>query len=391
MSTRFTVSLSVVVVLIVGSLRAELTYAQIASASSLADQIKAKYKLARIVPDSNGYNVAEPGTMLEVQKEGILGMPIRSNSVEPVIYAIQKDAVLHHSAATAGTRQFEVGEKVYVTKLDIDATHDKVIFMIVECDCSDPGKPSFYKSVVDFEFPGGYLAGAEVSQIENVISQVLAIPDASSGDVQQETRDEPPPPAPSCGSYEACIKMAQTLFSSSQWARSLTRFQEASQLDESKGDAWAGIGYTYFQMGQYDDSVSAFDKALHLGATLSAPVCHATGICGDTGFFLLSTKEVAFVNKRGEKEFLAAPSAVTSEGPVLFHGQSFTRHFEAYYLQIRFGKNWRFYYLPPSLQCSPRFACPEPGLTQQSKFAEYIHAALARMAAGDFGSQPNKP
>jgi hypothetical protein len=386
MSTRFTVSLSVVVVLIVGSLRAELTYAQIASASSLADQIKAKYKLARIVPDSNGYNVAEPGTMLEVQKEGILGMPIRSNSVEPVIYAIQKDAVLHHSAATAGTRQFEVGEKVYVTKLDIDATHDKVIFMIVECDCSDPGKPSFYKSVVDFEFPGGYLAGAEVSQIENVISQVLAIPDASSGDVQAETRDEPPPPAPSCGSYEACMKIAQTLLESSQSDRALARFQDASQLDESKGDAWGGMGRAYFQMGQYDDAIGMFDKALQLGSTLTVGVCHAKALCGDTGNFLLSTKEVSFVNKKGEKEFAAAPSSVTSEGAGIFNNG------QAYYLQLRFaGKNYRFYYLPRGVQCNLGFVCQEPGPSQQQLFANYVHERLVRIAAGDFGSQPNKP
>jgi hypothetical protein len=54
----------------------------------------------------------------------------------------------------------------------------------------------------------------------------------------------------------------------------------------------------------------------------------------------VSMKEVSFVNKKGEREFAAAPSALTSEGAVLFSGSG-----PAYYLQMRFGKNWRFYYI----------------------------------------------
>jgi tetratricopeptide (TPR) repeat protein len=193
--------------------------------------------------------------------------------------------------------------------------------------------------------------------------------------------------SPECANYDACIKVAKALLESSQWDRAFARFQEASQLDGSKGDSWAGIGYSEFQLGQYDDAVKMWDKALQLGSTLVIAVCHAGIACNDTGNFLLSVKEVSFVNKKGEKEFAAVPSAVTSEGAVLFSGSARP----AYYLQIRFGKNWRFYYTPKNEQGGLCLICSEPGPTQQKTFADYVHNTLVRMAAGDFGSQPNKP
>ena len=133
-----------------------------------------------------------------------------------------------------------------------------------------------------------------------------------------------------------------------------------------------------------------WDKALQLGATLSSSVCHAKAACGDTGDFLLSTKEISFVNRKGEKEFVAAPSTVKSEvgSPRVLLGDG---RIAAYYFQLRLsGKNYRFYYSPKSPQCNSNFLCSEPGLTQQKVIADYIHRALDRMAAGDFGSQPNK-
>jgi hypothetical protein len=139
-------------------------------------------------------------------------------------------------------------------------------------------------------------------------------------------------------------------------------------------------------MGQYDDAATMWDKALQLGSTLTLSVCHAKAMCGDTGNFLMSMKEISFVNKKGEKEFDAAPSAVTSEGAVSLNGAR-----PAYFMKIRFAKNYRFYYLPKAVQCSMGFVCQEPGATQQQVFANYVHGALVRMVAGDLLSRPNKP
>jgi hypothetical protein len=196
----------------------------------------------------------------------------------------------------------------------------------------------------------------------------------------------PPSQPPDCPDYDSCFKSGAAFLEGGLPAKALARFQEATQFDPARGDAWAGIATADLQLGQYDDVANLWDKALQLGSTLAMDVCHAGAICGDTGTFFLSTKEVSFVNKKGEKVFSAAPSAVTSEGAVLYGGAS-----PAYYLQIHFEKNWRFYYTPKSIHCSMNFACPEPGQTQQKVFADYVHEVLVRIAAGEFGSRPTKP
>ena len=206
MLAKISLAVSVGVVLIAGIFNASSANAQDTSAASLANQLKAQYKLAKIVPESNSYKVAEPGTLLVIQKDGIFGVPMASNSVDPVVYAIQKDTNLHHSSAGPSTWKFGVGHKVYLSKVDIDAKHEKVLFTIVECDPSNPAKPSYYKSVVDFEFPNGYLAAAEVGQIEDVISQVLTI-DSGANDPQPPVRVGPS--LPGCLTNDEIIKLVR--------------------------------------------------------------------------------------------------------------------------------------------------------------------------------------
>jgi len=205
-----------------------------------------------------------------------------------------------------------------------------------------------------------------------------------------------PAPAPAaeanCASYDACMKEGGVSLDLSKGNEALAGFQKASHLDPSKGEAWAGMGDAYLQMGHYDDAARMWDKALELGATLTSHVCHAGMACGDTGDFLLSMKEVSFVNKKkGEKEFAAAPSAVISEVgfPRVWGGNG---QIVAYYVQLRSsGKNYRFYYGPKSVQCRDNLFCPEPGLTQQKVFADYVHSTLDKLRNGSFGSTPSKP
>jgi hypothetical protein len=236
------------------------------------------------------------------------------------------------------------------------------------------------------------LVGLKQAGVSDAVLQAMVeAPSPSNVPAQTDNGSEIAPakdsePLPTCGNYDSCMKIAQSLFDSSQWDRSLSRFQDASRVDTSKGDALVGIGNAEIQLGQYDDAVNMWDKALQLGSTLSLPVCHAKALCGDTGTLQLSTKEVSFVNKKGEKEFAAAPSAVTSEGAVSLNGAR-----PAYFMKIRFGeKNYRFYYLPKAVQCSMGFICQEPGPTQQQVLANYVHERLVRIAAKDFAPQPAK-
>jgi len=124
------------------------------------------------------------------------------------------------------TRYFQVGEKVYVRKLDVNLKADKVTFIIFECDTCNGATDASYKSEVVFQFPKGYLGTAEPAQIEDVIGQVLAV-DTSGGaqtaEVQQPQptaqvqpdagpRSSPPPPPEDGGAAlrnEDVVKMAK--------------------------------------------------------------------------------------------------------------------------------------------------------------------------------------
>jgi hypothetical protein len=203
MTAKISWAVFVGVVLMAGIRGMEAAQAQDTPASSLGDQLKTQYKLAKMGSDSNGWSVVETGTVLVIQKGGILGVPPGNAVMAPATY---KDGDLHgpkgFGVAFLGqnTRQLTVGEKVYVTKIDVHAKNDKIMLTIVECDsCNGVQQPSSYKSAVVFQFPKDYLSKADPSQINDVISLVLA-PDASDQQQQAETQQEQTPdqsaPAP---------------------------------------------------------------------------------------------------------------------------------------------------------------------------------------------------
>jgi len=170
---------------------------------SLADQLKAQYKLAKMGMDATGWSVVEAGTVLVIQKGGILGVPPGNAAMAPATY---KDGDLHRpnsfGAALVGqdSRLLAVGEKVYVTRIDVHAKNDKIMLTIIECDaCNGVQQRSSYKSAVVFQFPKDYLSKAEASQIKDVINLVLA-PDTSGQQPQAQSQqeqaappDQPPP------------------------------------------------------------------------------------------------------------------------------------------------------------------------------------------------------
>ena len=177
MSVKISIAASVGAVLIAGILSVEAAQAQDTAASSL-DQLKTQYKLAKMGMDSTGWSVVEAGTILVIQKGGILGVPPGNPAMAPATY---KDGDLHRpnsfGVALVGqdTRQLAVGEKVYVTKLDVHPKNDKIMLTIVECDsCNGVRQRSSYKSAVVFQFPKDYLSKADAAQIKDVINLVLA-------------------------------------------------------------------------------------------------------------------------------------------------------------------------------------------------------------------------
>jgi hypothetical protein len=124
------------------------------------------------------------------------------------------------------TRRLKSGEKVYVSKIDVNTKNEKITFRIMECDvCNGVAEPSSYRAVVDFQFGKGYLETANVPDVEDTIGQVFAIdnspatqspqpgqasdqqaaPGAQAGDQQGGTQ---PPPA-SAVTNDDIIKMIQ--------------------------------------------------------------------------------------------------------------------------------------------------------------------------------------
>lgn len=199
------------IVLVGGIVGPKTARAQDATDASLGDQLKAQYKIAKAGLDSNGWSIVQPGTVLVIQKGGIVGVPPANLTMAPATF---KDGELHTPKGGLifvgnNTRQLTVGEKVYVLKMDVHVKNDKVAFTIVECDsCNGVQQPSTYKSQVVFQFPKDYLAKADVSQVKDFVSQVLAADDQQQSQAQQQAA--PAPTAQPAAATTQTIQLGQT-------------------------------------------------------------------------------------------------------------------------------------------------------------------------------------
>jgi hypothetical protein len=172
---------------------------------TVESDLKKTYKLTQVQSDSTGLAVTEAGTVLVIKKGGIRSYPPADAVVLPNSF---KDGAMHTAAAktlgTAGklgghfgipkapdtqdnSRLLPLEEKVYFTKISVDAQKDIVHVSVIECDtCNDVKQPSNFKAQVDFQFPKGYISGgADAGQIADLISQVFAN-DTGGGDANAQ-------------------------------------------------------------------------------------------------------------------------------------------------------------------------------------------------------------
>ena len=166
---------------------------------SVADQLKAQYKITKLGQDSSGTSIVEAGTILVVQKGGILGVPQATALILPT--ATYKDGDLHSPGAAArvflgnDTRLFQIGEKVYILKLDVNVKAERVSLQILEGP---------YLSQVAFQFQKGYLETGNIPDIEDTISKVFTIddgaaqgqPQVAEGAPQVQPANQQPQPDP---------------------------------------------------------------------------------------------------------------------------------------------------------------------------------------------------
>jgi hypothetical protein len=162
---------------------------------SLADQLNAQYNLVKMGEDSNGAAIIEKGTVLKINKGGILSVPY-TDQTSGMATKYQDGAVhspnalgmkargslLGHFGKTQTTQFFQVGNKVYPSKIQVNADKDQVVLGIVSCDsCNNIDPPTYYKADVIFQFAKGGLAKMSAPQVEDAIAGLLAIDD-SGGD-----------------------------------------------------------------------------------------------------------------------------------------------------------------------------------------------------------------
>jgi hypothetical protein len=188
---------SLVGLIVVGILAAPTAIAQNAASPSLKEQLEAQFKLSKVHSDGT----VEAGTVLVVQQVGIKGEPQNDVAMAPAVY---KDGVLHppskkssfsasilQATARPGSdtsgkdfRPFPVGDKVYVSEIDVNTKNDRILFVTVECGaCNGVGQTSAYKAAVSFQFAKGSLANASVPDIEDTIAKVFTI-DTSTAEAQ---------------------------------------------------------------------------------------------------------------------------------------------------------------------------------------------------------------
>jgi hypothetical protein len=189
---RQKIEMAVLAALIVVGITPCLLVAQGLPTVPLEDQLKAQYTLVKMGLDSGGDAIVGEGTVLVIKKDGILSVPYRGQSV-PTKY--QDGAVRSPSTSTMGARGslmgrigkqqirlFQVGERVYPSKIAVNLPKDQVTVGIIACDaCNHVSPTTFYKADVVFQFAKGTLATTSLSQVEDTIAELLNIDD-SPGD-----------------------------------------------------------------------------------------------------------------------------------------------------------------------------------------------------------------
>src|SRR5580698_2379344 len=155
---------------------------------TLQADLEKTYKPAKMGTDSTGTVVVEAGTVLTLNKGGVLGVPYDNMVFCPSHYqdgTLKPPNTMCKLSVAKVSKYINSGEKVYVTKIEIIQKDEKVIFSIVECDsCNNVQSASQMKSQIVFHYPKGYLeGGADAGQVGDIIGQVLT-PDAG-GDQQQ--------------------------------------------------------------------------------------------------------------------------------------------------------------------------------------------------------------
>jgi hypothetical protein len=221
------------------------------------DQLKAQYKAVKLSADMNGVAVVQPGTVLAIQKTGILGLPFANLGVCTARYQsgeLHAPTGICPTMAKAFSRYFQVGEQIYPLKIDVNVKKEQITFALVACDsCNNTDPPTYFKSQVTFEFAKGFLETATFAQVQTEISQVFASPDSNTSAAPAQTAAPAAPapaPAPAPAAEPAPAPIAPPPPPADQPPATVELGQTADQVVASLGQpqkiAKAGTKTIYF-------------------------------------------------------------------------------------------------------------------------------------------------
>jgi hypothetical protein len=172
-----------------------------AQAGTVQDDLMKMYKFVKIGSDTGGYSVVEEGTVLAIQKGGILAVPyddktdFKTKYQDGQIHApsglsvMGRKSLMGKFGKEQTTHLFAKNDKVYPTKIDVNVAKDTVTMGIVACDtCNNTDPPTYNKAEVVFEFPKGSLANATTPAVQKIISQVFVVSKDDSKDAKKDDK-----------------------------------------------------------------------------------------------------------------------------------------------------------------------------------------------------------
>jgi hypothetical protein len=146
------------------------------------------------VMDASGIKVAQAGSILAVQVEGVQANP-RGRLSQPFANSFADGQIQAKTGLTSkipfggprpsvGTaRALAAGEKVYLLKTEVK--DNNIVFVVQSCGTCNPKAvdPAHtpYRAEVDFKFIKGALAVTDFKSVQNVIEQVFKFADAEAG------------------------------------------------------------------------------------------------------------------------------------------------------------------------------------------------------------------
>lgn len=162
--------------------RAEAAHDTAADDSALAATLSRHYRLASAKLSRNGAAGMEPGEILMVRMDGIVGFAAANQSLEQLCPSEFSAGKLHEPksvlctvTAPRGRKAFQVSDPVCVTAISASEANDSVSMHLIACDArkSVMAPPDYYALVV-FRFPKGSLRTISPVRVEEVLDEVVS-------------------------------------------------------------------------------------------------------------------------------------------------------------------------------------------------------------------------